>query len=137
MKSEAGGQRLLLTSLTCNYHNELPLEFRLFLNPCQQRRNCAALDMLKHLSQVISERGLSISQNLLRILEKGGQAVRTFVVDERMRRIFIDFYEAAARGRFARRKAAKGEAMHRQAGEHQGHHKGRRAGDHGHSEARG
>ena len=54
-----------------------------------------------------------------------------------MRRLTVDLQEAAARAGLVRRETAKGEAVHRQAGEYYCHDERSRAGDHRHLDAGG
>src|SRR5579884_41261 len=103
----------------------------------QKRRERAALDGLELLGQVVGESGIPVAVDFEGIAQAGFQAVWAFIEDERVRRVFVDLQEAAARAGLARWKAAEGEAVDRQAGEHQRHDERGRAGNEGDGEAGG
>src|SRR5579884_396742 len=96
--------------------DKFAFEFGLLAHPREKVAKSAAFNMFEQLCQVVAEGGLSIAQDGERILKKGFQAVGAFIEDERVRGLFIDFEEAAARPWFAGRETAKGEGMDGQAG---------------------
>ena len=71
--------------------------------------------MFKHLREVIGKRGFPISKHLQGIPEKCFKAMGTFVVNEGVGHVLVNFHETATRAGLARGEAAKGEAVDRQA----------------------
>lgn len=90
----------------------------------QQSGEGRALYFLEEFGEVIGEGSGPVAEDLEGVFEKGGQTMGAFVEDEGVGGVLVEFQEAAAGARLARGKAAKGEAVGREAGENQGHDEG-------------
>src|SRR5579871_971243 len=80
-------------------------------NILHQGRERTALHALEKFGQVVGERGLAITIDGQRVLQKRREPIRAFIKDQRVRRMLVDRQEAAARAGLARGKTAKREAV--------------------------